>query len=137
MEKIKSLPTIPFSDPHNSMAQVPTVDFSLITTGTPDQRSKVIPTPRPCMSRMGIFCGFNDHLEYLQLGNKSQHAKDADGRDVESREFLKVHAHPHFHAPDKPADIGEITKAYYKIAREVAGELLKGISKAWDWKRAT
>ena len=22
------------------------------------------------------------------------------------REFLKVHAHPHFHAPDKPANIG-------------------------------
>ena len=101
------------------MARVPTVDFSLITTGTPDQRSKVIQLLGHACREWGFFVvtllllrrsssylifflgclvyfsiscvaytrdlGFNDHLEYLQLGNKSQHAKDADGRDVESR----------------------------------------------------
>ncbi|CAL5417851.1 unnamed protein product [Camellia sinensis] len=50
------------------------------------------------------------------------------------RDYLKVHVHPHVHSPNKPAcfrlltRFREISQEYCKRARDVASELLKGIS---------
>ncbi|GFS35114.1 hypothetical protein Acr_00g0037940 [Actinidia rufa] len=44
-------------------------------------------------------------------------------------DFLKVFVHPLFHFPNKPTDFSEIAGEYCKRTREVARELLQGISK--------
>ncbi|KAJ4966745.1 hypothetical protein NE237_018594 [Protea cynaroides] len=46
------------------------------------------------------------------------------------RDFLKIFVHPEFHSPVKPPGFGEISSKYCKRTREVARELLKGISES-------
>ncbi|XP_020534030.1 protein DMR6-LIKE OXYGENASE 2 isoform X2 [Jatropha curcas] len=46
------------------------------------------------------------------------------------RDFLKVFVHPVFHSPSKPAGFSESLSEYSKRTREVARELLKGISES-------
>jgi isopenicillin N synthase-like dioxygenase len=62
------------------------------------------------------------------------------------RDFLKVIAHPEFHSLHKPADYSEVSLEFSKQTRQVATELLNGISeslgleaeyiaKAMNWDR--
>ncbi|XP_063936223.1 LOW QUALITY PROTEIN: 2-oxoglutarate-dependent dioxygenase 19-like [Daucus carota subsp. sativus] len=44
------------------------------------------------------------------------------------RDFLKVLVHPDFHFPDKPKGFSELALEYVERIREIAGELLRGIS---------
>ncbi|XP_059636784.1 2-oxoglutarate-dependent dioxygenase 19-like [Cornus florida] len=44
------------------------------------------------------------------------------------RDHLKVQVHPNFNAPLKPNKFREFSQEYCKRARDIAGELLKGIS---------
>ncbi|GFY89433.1 hypothetical protein Acr_06g0013730 [Actinidia rufa] len=46
------------------------------------------------------------------------------------RDFIKVFVHPQFHFPNKPVGFSEVSGEYCKRTREVARELLQGISEA-------
>ncbi|CBI19215.3 unnamed protein product, partial [Vitis vinifera] len=94
MEKIKSLPTTPFSDPHNSMAQVPTVDFSLLTVGTPNQRSKVIQLLGHACREWGFFVVTNHNMprtlmdEMLKVGKRFFDLTDEEKREYAGKQVL-------------------------------------------------
>ncbi|XP_057974539.1 2-oxoglutarate-dependent dioxygenase 19-like [Malania oleifera] len=138
-------------------AIIPTIDLSLLTGGTPYQRSKVIQdlanacldwgffmvvnhgVPKKVMDDMVSGClGFFDltEEEKQEYAGKQLFDPIRSGTSFNLtvddaflwRDYLKIHVHPNFHAPTKPADFSEISEEYCRKAREVASELLKGIS---------
>lgn len=139
--------------------EVPTVDFSQLTAGTPDERSKAIQVIGKACREWGFFMVINHSMprrlmdEMLNVGERffdlaKEEKQDHAGKELFDpircgtgfnnglgnvflwRDYLKVHVHPHFHAPHKPADFRETSEEYCKKARDVAEELLKGISKS-------
>ncbi|KAI9200242.1 hypothetical protein LWI28_004819 [Acer negundo] len=138
---------------------IPTIDFSLLTSDSPEQRSNVIQSIGKACREWGFFMVINHGVaktvrDEMLRASKSffdqteEHMQEYAGkklfdpvrwgtsfnRAVDNtffwRDYLKVHVHPHFNAPQNPPGFSEILQEYCKRSREVAGELLKGISKS-------
>lgn len=143
----------------NEEEEIPVIDFSLLMSSDSHQRSKVIKDIGYACREWGFFMVINHgvpkelkeemlgacqsffdlteeaKLEYagkslfdpIRIGTSFNITVD---KQLFWRDYLKVHVHPHFHAPHKPAVFREISEEYCKRAREVAQQLLKGISES-------
>ncbi|KAL6964245.1 hypothetical protein U1Q18_035302 [Sarracenia purpurea var. burkii] len=139
---------------------IPTIDFSLLTSGDPDKRSRVIQELGKACEEWGFFILVNHGLEerlvdavmdacdeFFNLSEAEK--KEFEGKHVLDpiqfgtsmsaakaqrvflwRDFLKVIVHPHFHFPNKPTGFSELAREYCKHSQKVARELLKGISES-------
>ncbi|KAK2968657.1 hypothetical protein RJ640_012500 [Escallonia rubra] len=112
---------------------IPAIDYSLLTSGTPDQRSKVIDELGKACEEWGFFLLVNHGVpetlidkvfdasnEFFNLSEEEKQNFDGKnaldpircgtsfhnarmGKILLWRDYLKVIAHPEFHFPDKPA----------------------------------
>ncbi|KAA8536426.1 hypothetical protein F0562_028904 [Nyssa sinensis] len=144
------------SDPEDS---IPVIDFSLLTSGDPDQRSKIIQDLGKACKDWGFFMVINHGVSkslmkaVIEASNDffnltEEEKQEFDGKHVMDpircgtsynarldkvffwRDFLKVVVHPEFNFPDKPTGFSELALEYCKRTRELARELLKGVSKS-------
>ncbi|XP_021825024.1 protein DMR6-LIKE OXYGENASE 2-like isoform X2 [Prunus avium] len=160
------------NDPEHS---IPTIDFALLTSGSPDQRAKVIEELGRACEEWGFFQVTNhgvperlmksmidachrffdlpeEEKKEFQTKNLLDPIRCGTSANVAIekvrlwRDFLKVIAHPEFNSLYKPAGYSEVSLEYSKRTREVATEILKGISeslgleadyiaKAMNWNR--
>ncbi|KAM7481695.1 hypothetical protein LguiB_006278 [Lonicera macranthoides] len=141
----------------NAEDSIPTIDFSLLTMGSPDQRSKVIHDLGKACQEWGFFLVINHGVpEGLAKGvfdaaDEFFNLKDEEKKEYEAkhplapiscgnsfhnadknkiflwRDYLKVISHPDFHFPKKPLGFSELALEYCKKSREVAMELMKGV----------
>ncbi|XP_042947662.1 2-oxoglutarate-dependent dioxygenase 19-like isoform X1 [Carya illinoinensis] len=136
---------------------IPTIDFSLLTSGTPEQRSKIVNDLGKACRDWGFFVVINHGVpeslmkvmietcgEFFKLSEEEK--QEYAGKDILDpifygtsingaatqvlfwRDFIKFFVHPKFHCPTKPTGLGEISMEYCKRTGEVARELMKGIS---------
>lgn len=138
---------------------LPVIDFSLLTSGTPHQRSKIIQELGQACKDWGFFMlinhgipeslmeaviegirGFFDlteeekrEFEQTNVLNPIRYGTSFN-RSMEKvsfwRDFLKAFVHPEFNFPNKPAGFSEPSLEYCKRIRGVARELLKAISES-------
>ncbi|KAH7524330.1 hypothetical protein FEM48_Zijuj06G0107900 [Ziziphus jujuba var. spinosa] len=149
-------PTLPQPE-----AIIPVIDFSLLTSGNAEQRTKAIKDLGKACREWGFFMIINHNVpEKLMKDMISGSQSFFDLREEEKqeyagkalfdpirwgtsfnatadetffwRDYLKIHVHPHFNvnALTKPAGFSEVIQEYCKQTRELAGELLRGISKS-------
>lgn len=140
-------------------AEIPTIDFSLLTSSSPDQRSRIVQELEKACQDWGFFMVINhgvpqsltenmlkacqdffDQSENKKLENAGKNVLDpircgtSFNASVEKvffwRDFLKVLVHPDFHSPSTPVSFSEISFEYCQRTRRVARELLKGISES-------
>ncbi|XVE49509.1 hypothetical protein DITRI_Ditri01bG0088100 [Diplodiscus trichospermus] len=145
-----------FSDTKES---IPTIDFSLLTSTIPDERSKVIQELGKACQDWGFFMvtnhgvpeslmkatieacrGFFELTDEEKQEFKGNHVLDpircgtsfnvSVDKVLFWRDFLKLFTHPEFHSPNKPAAFSEIASEYSKRVRQVAREILRGISES-------
>ncbi|KAK8646811.1 hypothetical protein V6N13_120581 [Hibiscus sabdariffa] len=148
------------SDLHCMLPQpetVPVIDFSLLTSHDPDQRSKTIAQLRYACLEWGFFMVINHGVSEMlrdEMIRETESFFNLSGEDKREyagtklfdpircgtsfnpkvdktllwRDYLKIHVHPHFNAPTKPSGFSKVLREYCQKTREVAIELLKGIS---------
>ncbi|XP_019054433.1 PREDICTED: protein DMR6-LIKE OXYGENASE 2-like [Nelumbo nucifera] len=138
---------------------IPAIDFSLLTCGTPEQRTKIVRDLGKACLEWGFFVVINHGMPeslrkaMLEVCQDFFHLAEEEKREymgkqvldpircgtsfnatVEKiffwRDFLKVFVHPRFHSPQKPPAFSEISWEYCKRTREVARLLLRGISES-------
>ncbi|KAK4563908.1 hypothetical protein RGQ29_006119 [Quercus rubra] len=143
-------------DPEDS---IPVIDFSLLTSGTPDQRSQLIQQLGQACKDWGFFKVINHGvpeslMEAMIEGIRGffnltdEEKREFEGKNLLDpircgtsfntsidkvfywRDYLKVVVHPEFHFPNKPAGLSELSLEYCKRTRGVARELLKAISES-------
>lgn len=143
----------------DSQDAIPIIDFSLLASGDADQRSKVVRDLGKACQEWGFFMvvnhgvpesmiksvieGMNEFFDLLEEDKaefKGNHVLDpirygtSFNQNVEKvffwRDFLKVFVYPEFHFPNKPAGLSELVREYCKRTRELARELLRGISES-------
>ncbi|CAN4111950.1 unnamed protein product [Withania somnifera] len=138
---------------------IPIVDFSLLTSHHPHQRSAAIHHLTKACQDWGFFMVVNHGIpenlmkavidcteEFFNLPEKEK--QEFVGKHVLDpirygtsfntskenvffwRDFLKVFVHPHFHSPSKPQSYGDLILEYSEKLREVARKLLAGISES-------
>ncbi|KAM3377500.1 2-oxoglutarate-dependent dioxygenase 19 [Capsicum galapagoense] len=138
---------------------IPIIDFSLLTSCDPNQRSTAIHQLGKACQDWGFFMvvnhGIPDNLmkavidctdEFFNLPDEEK--QEFSGRHVLDpirygtsfntstenlffwRDFLKVFVHPHFHSPTKPQAYRDVVLEYSKKLREVARKLLGGVSES-------
>ncbi|KAJ0025493.1 hypothetical protein Pint_08400 [Pistacia integerrima] len=136
---------------------IPTIDYSLLTSGSPEQRSKVIHKLGIACREWGFFTVINHEVpktlrdEMIKATEKFFDLSEEDKREYAGkklfdpirwgtsfnvkvdktffwRDYLKVQVHPQFNAPKNPPGFSEALEEYCKKNRELASELLKGIS---------
>ncbi|XP_068641462.1 2-oxoglutarate-dependent dioxygenase 19-like isoform X1 [Aristolochia californica] len=136
---------------------LPTIDFSLLTSGSPAQRSQVIRDLAYACREWGFFMVINHGVrEELREGIMEatrrffnlpeEEKREFSGNHVLDpircgtsfntavekvlcwRDFLKVFVHPSFHSPPNPSDFRDISSQYSTIIREMVRVLLGGIS---------
>ncbi|OVA20884.1 Isopenicillin N synthase [Macleaya cordata] len=139
--------------------QVPIIDFSLLTSGSPDQRSQAIHDLRNACLEWGFFILINHGVpeklreemvnlclnffdlspdEKLEYAGKQVLDPIRCGTSFNAslekvffwRDFLKIFVHPDFHSPLKPLGFSETSYEFCKRTREVARELLRAISES-------
>ncbi|MED6106569.1 hypothetical protein PIB30_005553 [Stylosanthes scabra] len=139
---------------------IPVIDYSLLFSGTPDQRAKTIHdigraceqwgffmlinhcVPKSLMEKMvdQVFAFFNLKEEEKQeyAGNKNVTDPIRYGTSFNAsmdkvkfwRDFIKIIVHPKFHSPDKPPGFRDTCAEYCRKTRKLGRELLKGISES-------
>ncbi|XP_022141029.1 protein DMR6-LIKE OXYGENASE 1-like isoform X2 [Momordica charantia] len=138
---------------------IPTIDFSLLTMGTPDQRAKVVDELGKACQDWGFFVVMNhgveervmremidicreffDLTEEEKTEYKTEHVLDPirygtsfnpqKEKVLFWRDYLKIFVHPKFHSPTKPPRFREILEEYCKRSIEMARELVRGISES-------
>ncbi|XP_008812217.1 protein DMR6-LIKE OXYGENASE 2-like isoform X2 [Phoenix dactylifera] len=136
--------------------EIPTVDFSLLTEGTPEQRSQVVRHLGKACEEWGCFMVVNhgiperlmeamlislkeffDQTEEEKGEYTGKHVMDpircgtSFNLTVEDvrywRDYLKVFVHPIFYSPAKPPRFRETSKEYAESTRAMGMELLRGI----------
>ncbi|KAK8568333.1 hypothetical protein V6N12_006887 [Hibiscus sabdariffa] len=163
LSSIPSLYTFPrhpneevFSDTKES---IPILDFSLLTSTDPHERSKAIQELAKACQDWGFFMVTNHGVpesmmkgitaacrEFFELTEEEKaefegkHVLDPIryGTSVNAsidkvlcwRDYLKVFQHPEFHSPNKPPSFREISLEYGKRVRKVARDILRGISES-------
>ncbi|PQM42313.1 protein DMR6-LIKE OXYGENASE 2 [Prunus yedoensis var. nudiflora] len=139
------------NDPEHS---IPTIDFALLTSGSPDQRAKVIEELGRACEEWGFFQVTNHGVperlmkSMIDVCHRFFDLPEEEKKEFQTKnlDFLKVIAHPKFNSLYKPAGYSEVSLEYSKRTREVATEILKGISeslgleadyiaKAMNWDR--
>lgn len=142
-----------------SEISIPIIDYSLLTSGTPNQRTKIINDLRNACQEWGFFTVINHGVPEDQIkammdacidffNLTEEEKREYQGKHVLDpircgtsfnasvdrvlfwRDFLKVFIHPQFHSPMKPAGFSELSLEYCKRIRIVARELLEGISES-------
>ncbi|XP_002522603.2 2-oxoglutarate-dependent dioxygenase 19 [Ricinus communis] len=140
-------------------ASLPIIDYSLLTSANTDERSKIVNelgkacqdwgffmvinhgVPESLMRSMIDMCGgFFDLSEEDKEEYRGKHVLDpircgtSFNASAEKiffwKDFLKILSHPVFHSPSKPSGFSETSLEYSQRAREIARELLKGISES-------
>ncbi|OWM89401.1 hypothetical protein CDL15_Pgr024149 [Punica granatum] len=136
---------------------IPVIDFSLLTSGTPDQRSPIVRNLGNMCRDWGCFMVINhrvdeglinkildsckeffDQEEEVKREYEGKHTSDpichgtgADAAVTEVlfwRDYLRVMVHPEFHSPSKPA--GEVLAEFTNAIRGMVRDLLGGISES-------
>ncbi|XP_059313786.1 2-oxoglutarate-dependent dioxygenase 19-like isoform X2 [Lycium ferocissimum] len=147
------------TDPDDVSNSIPIVDFSLLTSHDPHQRSTAIHQLGKACQDWGFFMVVNHGIpeklmkavidcthEFFNLPEEEK--QEFAGKHVLDpirygtsfnaskeivffwRDYLKVFVHPHFHSPTKPQGYRDITSEYTQKIREVARKLLSGISES-------
>ncbi|XP_038886412.1 protein DMR6-LIKE OXYGENASE 2-like [Benincasa hispida] len=143
---------------------IPTIDFVLLTSGTPDQRSKVVDELGKACRDWGFFMVINHGVaeklreemmecceEFYDLTEEEKRVYETEhvldpirygtsfNPHVEKvflwRDYLKIMVHPNFHFPSKPLKFREISKEYCERVREMGRELMRGISESLGLER--
>ncbi|TKY59469.1 SRG1 protein [Spatholobus suberectus] len=138
---------------------IPIIDYSLLVTGTPDQRAKAIHDLGKACEEWGFFMLINHSVSrsimekmvdevFAFFNLKEEEKQEYAGKDVMDpirygtssnvsrdkvllwRDFLKIVVHPEFHSPDKPVGFREASAEYSRRTWKVGKELLKGISES-------
>ncbi|XP_055819962.1 2-oxoglutarate-dependent dioxygenase 19-like [Solanum dulcamara] len=147
----------PASEPHDYSDSIPTVDFSLLTSTDPHQRSEAINTLSKACQDWGFFMVVNHGIPENLMKDvidgtegffnlREEEKKEFAGKNVLDpirygtsfntskektffwRDYLKVFVHPQFHSPNKPQGYSDIMWEYCEKTRQVTKELLGGIS---------
>ncbi|GLT64751.1 hypothetical protein SLA2020_372230 [Shorea laevis] len=151
------------NDPHNEAdpdpeESIPIVDLSLLTSGSADQRSKIIHDLGKACQEWGLFMVINHGVPESLIGMmfdccqqffdlpeeekkefQGKHVLDtirygtsvdnfSNGKVVFWRDFIKFFVHPEFYSPNKPPNFSDISMEYSKRIHQVVRELLKGLS---------
>ncbi|XVF67257.1 hypothetical protein PTKIN_Ptkin10aG0106100 [Pterospermum kingtungense] len=138
---------------------IPIIDFSLLTSTIPHERSKAIRELGKACQDWGFFMvinhevsesmmkaiieacrGFFELTEEEKQEFQGKHVLDpircGTSFNVSSdkvlfwRDFLKIFQHPQFHAPSNPPAFSEIALEYSKRVRQLAREIIGGISES-------
>ncbi|KAF5731925.1 putative Leucoanthocyanidin dioxygenase [Tripterygium wilfordii] len=138
---------------------IPVIDYSLLISANPNQRSQVIYELGKACEEWGFFMVINhgvpeslvkrmidvvggffnltegDKLEFTDKGVfdpiRCGTSFNASMDTVLSwKDFLKVFVHPEFHSPNNPPEFRGISSDYVKKVRGIARELLRGISES-------
>ncbi|XP_017981097.1 PREDICTED: protein DMR6-LIKE OXYGENASE 2 [Theobroma cacao] len=133
---------------------IPIIDYSMLTSDDPDQRSQAVKNLGKTCVEYGFFAVMNHAIpdslingtmgalmRFFDLAEEKKRKYQSNnytdkirwGRgDVHhvSREYFKIAAHPQFHCPTDPDGLREILQEYSKRLREVGINLLRGISKS-------
>ncbi|KAL5563942.1 hypothetical protein UlMin_033689 [Ulmus minor] len=147
------------NDPEHS---IPVIDFSLLTSGSPDQRSTIIHELRKACEEWGFFMLINHGVpesvmkEMINACETFFNLSDEEKKEFRGtkdvldpikcgtsfdvaidkvflwRDFIKVRSHPQFYSPHKPIGFSEAALEFSQRTREVATELLKAISETLD-----
>ncbi|KAH7518670.1 hypothetical protein FEM48_Zijuj09G0195600 [Ziziphus jujuba var. spinosa] len=152
----RDLETVDLDNPDE---QIPIIDFSLLYSSNPHQRSKVISdlgkacedwgffmvinhgVPKEVMDSIIEGCrGFFNLSEEEKLEFKGKQVSDpirygtsfhASAEEVFFwRDFLKVIVHPQFHPVNKPPGFSEVCFDYCKKTEKLTQKLLEGISES-------
>lgn len=138
---------------------IPIIDFSLLTSPDPHQRSTAIHHLSKACQDWGFFMVVNHGIpenlmkavidctnEFFNLAEEDK--REYAGKHVLDpircgtsfnaskenvffwRDYLKVFVHPHFYSPTKPQGYRDIISEYCEKIREVAKKLLGGISES-------
>ncbi|KAG4165276.1 hypothetical protein ERO13_A13G069400v2 [Gossypium hirsutum] len=163
LSSIPSIYTFPKQTYHEPVSDtkepIPTIDFSLLTSSHPDQRSKTIRELGIACRDWGFFMVTNHGVpermmkaiievcrEFFELpeeekrGIGGKHVLDpirsgtSFNESVDEilcwRDYVKIFQHPEFHSPNKPPSFREIALEYSKRVRLVAREIIRGISES-------
>ncbi|KAL9331002.1 hypothetical protein ACSQ67_000612 [Phaseolus vulgaris] len=132
---------------------IPTVDYSLLFSDNPVQRFLALENLRQACQEYGFFYlvnhtipdevldsilkGFSDFFDPKTIDERKVFRKsgpsdkirwDLNSSAGENREYLKVIAHPQFHAPSKPSGIRKILEEYHKAMRNIVAGLAGAVS---------
>ncbi|XP_008236679.1 PREDICTED: protein DMR6-LIKE OXYGENASE 2-like [Prunus mume] len=148
------------ADPNDPEFAIPIVDMSLLTSGSPEQRSKIIHDLVKICQEWGFFIAINHGVPeslmkamieachgFFSLPDEEKN-EFKSGNDVLEmfkygtsynlaldkfllwRDFFKVRVHPEFYSLYKPACFSEVSMEFSKRAREVALEITRAISES-------
>ncbi|XP_050209705.1 2-oxoglutarate-dependent dioxygenase 19-like [Mercurialis annua] len=138
---------------------LPIIDFALLTSNSPDQRSKIIHELGKACQDWGFFLVINHGVAERLMRSmidvcrgffdlSEEEKEEFRGKNVLDpircgtsfnasvdkvlfwKDFLKIISHPQFHSPNKPDGFSETSLEYSKRVREIGRELLKGISES-------
>ncbi|BAT82175.1 hypothetical protein LR48_Vigan07g227200 [Vigna angularis] len=132
---------------------IPTVDYSLLFSDNPVQRFLALENLRQACQEYGFFYlvnhtipdevldstlkGFSDFFDPKTIDERRVFGKsgpsdkirwDLNSSAGENREYLKVIAHPQFHAPSNPSGIRKILEEYHKEMRNIVAGLGRSVS---------
>lgn len=136
---------------------IPSIDLSLLTSGSPDQRSRVVQQIGYACREWGFFMVTNHGVpktlmeEMIEASQSffdltEEQKREYSGQQVLDpikygtsfnvsvdkvlfwRDLLKIHVHPRFNSPTKPSHFSDILREFSRRVREAARELFKGIS---------
>ncbi|KAM7252048.1 hypothetical protein ACFE04_023931 [Oxalis oulophora] len=146
-------------DSDTTKHSIPIIDFSLLTSSQPDQRSRIVQDLGKACQEWGFFMVTNHVVPEKVIkamidGCKSffdlpeEEKRKFQGGNVLDpirygtsfnssvdkvmfwKDYIKMFVHPEFHSPDKPVEFKETLKEYCKSVRKVTMELLKGVSES-------
>ncbi|KAG9450747.1 hypothetical protein H6P81_010712 [Aristolochia fimbriata] len=152
-------PSVSVLTASSSDLSIPTIDFSLLTSGTAAQRSQVIRELGDACREWGFFIVINhgvaEELRVAMLDAcraffdlPEEEKKEFAGKELLDpircgtsfntsaeevsywRDYLKMFVHPDFHCPPKPSSFREISLEYSTCVRKMTRILLEGISES-------
>ncbi|KAK4252784.1 hypothetical protein QN277_014327 [Acacia crassicarpa] len=153
----KTLQDLPVLD--SSEDAIPILDFSLLSSSNSKQRQKAIQDLGQACEEWGCFLLINHGIPESLINSVMEGVKgffdlsDEEKREFQGknifdpircgssfntaaekvhcwRDFFKVFVHPDFHFPHKPSGFSDTAFEYVKRIREIASELLKGVSES-------
>ncbi|TYH33426.1 hypothetical protein ES332_D13G058200v1 [Gossypium tomentosum] len=145
---IYTFPKQPYHEPVSDTKEpIPTIDFSLLASSHPDERSETIREFGKACRDWGFFMVTNHGVpermmkaiieacrEFFELPEEEKRGISIFNESVDEilcwRDYVKIFQHPEFHSPNKPPSFREIALEYSKRVRLVAREIIRGISES-------
>ncbi|KAL2318385.1 hypothetical protein Fmac_032261 [Flemingia macrophylla] len=134
--------------------EIPTVDYSLLFSEEPIHRFLALENLRQACQEYGFFYlvnhkisdevldsvikGFSGFCDpktiderkvYRKSGPSDKIRWDLNSSALENREYLKVVAHPQYHAPSNPSSLRKNLEEYHKAMRTIVVGLARAVSK--------